>query len=400
MDLKTYIGQTHLVGTGKPIRRIIAEQKPTSMILYGPPGIGKTTLANIIADNLNITRFNLNAATMALKELKEIVAMHKMHGKIIIIMDEIHRLDTIKQNYLLPFLETDEVFIIGTTTENPYFAVNSAMRSRLLLFNLKSISEEELSLGLKAMNEANFPDTMYADNIFTIISAISAGDVRIAKNIFNFLQEYYDVAEVNPELLYETFNNNIAYDSGNGEYYDLLSALQKSIRASDVNAAMHYAARCLIVGDHKSLWRRLIVTAYEDISLANPECYQRAELGAQSFDRVGMPEGRIIVANVVVEMALSPKTISAYKAMDAAMNDLKTKKIGDIPGHLIYNQPHKDDYDRDIADQIDNLPRNLMGTEYFESWDAGRYERALNQNYINRKKNLKPHLRKKLERGE
>ncbi len=387
MNLHTYIGQSHLVGEDKPIARMIEKQIPTSMILYGNPGIGKTTLAKIISDELNITSFKLNAATMKLSELKEVIGMQKMYHKILIIMDEIHRLDTSKQNYLLPFLETDNVFIIGTTTENPYFAVNAALRSRLILFQLKPITPEELVIGLQEINKEQ---KLTIDNeVLETIAHISSGDVRMATRIINFLSNYYISDEITMELVSETFENNVSYDSNNGEYYDLLSALQKSIRASDVNAALHYGARALKVGDEKSLFRRLIVTAYEDISLANPELATRVEIAYDSFMRIGMPEGRIIIANILIDMALSPKSPAVYKAFDAAINDLESKRIDDIPLHLVYNQPHKTEYSPAKARIMDNLPNNLKGTKYYQPIDAGRYERALHQKYIERENGVK-----------
>lgn len=389
MNLDSYIGQSHLVGEKMPIRRIIDHKDPTSMIFYGNPGIGKTTLAQIICDELNITYFKLNAATMKINELKEVISMQKMHSKIIIIMDEIHRLDNVKQNYLLPYLEKDNITLIGTTTENPYFAVNSALRSRLLLFQLKPISEAELKAGLRKINLNKYDNYITDNQVLSIIAKISSGDVRMATRILNFLVKYYDKEEINPQLVSETFENNISYDSTNGEYYDLLSALQKSIRASDVNAALHYGARALLVGDEKSLFRRLMVTAYEDISLANPESCARVEIAWQSFLRVGMPEGRIIVANVIIDLALSPKSPMAYKAFDQAFHDLETKKIDQVPDHLVYNQPHKTEYTPEKARIMDNLPNNLKGTKYYEPIDAGKYERALHMNYKIREANVK-----------
>ncbi len=387
MNLTTYIGQSHLVCDGKPIKRIIDKKIPTSMILYGNPGIGKTTLAKIISDELNITSFKLNAATMKLSELKEVIGMQKMYGKILIIMDEIHRLDSGKQNYLLPFLETDNVYIIGTTTENPYFAVNAALRSRLLLFQLKPITIDELTTGLKQIVSDNNRDI--SDLVLELIATISSGDVRMSMRILNFLFDYYSDDEIDITLVKETFENNVSYDSSNGEYYDLLSALQKSIRASDVNAALHYGARALKVGDEKSLFRRLIVTCYEDISLANPELAPRVESAYSSFMRVGMPEGRIIVANIIIDMALSPKSPAAYQAFDRAFADLNDKRIDEIPLHLVYNQPHKDSYTPAKARAMDNLPKNLKNTRYYEPIDAGRYEHALHQKYIERENGVK-----------
>ncbi len=389
MNLDSYIGQSHLVDEDKPIARIINQKKPCSMILYGNPGIGKTTLAQIIATSLNITFFKLNAATMSIHELKEVIGMQKMHGKIVIIMDEIHRLDKKKQDYLLPHLEKDSIFLIGTTTENPLFAVNAALRSRLLIFNLKPISIEELTDGLKKINTHQHNNYISNLDVFATIAKISNGDVRMGTKILEFLITYYDDNEITCELIAETFQNNLAYDSKNSEYYDLLSALQKSIRASDVNAALHYAARALHVGDEKSLFRRLIVTAYEDISLANPEVFTRVEMAAQSFMRIGMPEGRIIIANIIIDLALSPKSNAAYKAFDLAIADIESKSITSIPNHLLYNQPHKEEYTPEIARKMNNLPSNLKQAKYYYSAEAGKYERALYQNYLLRENNVK-----------
>lgn len=383
MNIEDYIGQTHLLGNNGPIKKLIDNNHLVSLIFYGNPGIGKTTLANIIADHLKLTRFNTNAATITLKELKQICETTRINNKIVIVMDEMHQLNKTGQNYLLPFLEKESVYLIGTTTENPYFAVNAALRSRLLLFNLKPISLDELTSGLIA----KFPG--YTDEIYKSIHAISGGDVRMSLNLMNFISTNYSIDEITPEFLNSLFENNLVYDSNESHHYDLLSALQKSIRASDVDASIYYLARLLKSGDYTALLRRLVVIAYEDVGLGNPQACDRVINAVEAFERLGMPEGRIPLSVCVVDLALSPKSTSAYNALDYALEDLEKLPIDSIPDHLLYNQPHKGVYDREAAKATDNLPKNVSGTRYFKSQDSSNYEKILNNTNELRKRGIK-----------
>ena len=381
MKLVNYIGQKHLIGENGPVKKMIDNGHFQSVILYGNPGIGKTTLANIIAESLEIPSFNVNAATLSSAELKAVLEARKIHDKIIIIMDEVHRLDKTKQNYLLPFLETDKVYLIGTTTENPYYSVNAALRSRLLLFKLNQIEKNELVYGMYEQNLKLDRNKKFNQDILEEIYYIAAGDVRMAFNILKFLITNYEVDEVSTDLLHELFESNIVYDKTDTHHYDLLSAFQKSIRASDTNAALHYLARLLIVGDFESLTRRLLVIAYEDIGFGNPNACNRCVQAVTAFERVGMPEGQIILSNAVVDLCLSPKSTSAYVGIKKAFDDIRDGKGGSIPEHIMYKQPDHDKYDREKAKRMDNLPKGLKGKQYFKSNESSNYERALNENY-------------------
>ncbi len=388
MNLDQYIGQSHLVSNNGPIIKMIENKYMTSLVLYGNPGIGKTTLANIIASSFECTIFKKNAATIKFEELKEIAKTTDFGDNTYLILDEIHRLDKRAQNFLLPFLEANKLFIIGTTTENPFYALNAALRSRLLLFNLKPISEEELIHGLSKINHLNYTDKMLSLDILKHIHKISSGDVRMSLNIMNFILKNYEIDEIDNKLLSDIFIPGFVYDKTESNHYDLLSAFQKSIRGSDINAAMHYLARLLKSGDHISLLRRLLIIAYEDIGLANPQAVDRTISAVKTFERVGLPEGRIPLAFSVSELCLSPKSTSAYTALNEAFNDLDKYGLDSIPSNIIDNQPHKTPYNREEVAISDNLPRNLKGHEYFQSNESSNYEKALNQNYLLRKEKV------------
>ncbi len=388
MTLDQYIGQKHLIGPDGPISKMISNKNLTSLVLYGNPGIGKTTLANIMAMEFEYTVFNKNAATIKFDELREIANTTTFGDKTILILDEVHRLDKRAQNFLLPYLETESMYLIGTTTENPFFALNAALRSRVLLFNLKPISKDELMDGLAAFNHINYPNKQLDLSILRSIHSVTSGDVRMSLNIVSFLLKNYEVDEINITLIKELFVPSFVYDKSDSNHYDLLSAFQKSIRASDVNAALHYLARLLNSGDHNSLLRRLMVIAYEDIGLGNPQAVDRVINAVNAFERIGMPEGRIPLSVVVTDLCLSPKCTTAYSGLDLAMNDLDKYGYDTIPTHLLDKQPHKTPYDRNVVAKLDNLPKNLKGREYFIFQNSSKYERALNENYQKRKDNI------------
>lgn len=386
MTLDQYIGQSHLVNSNGPIYKLIKNKHMTSLVFYGHPGIGKTTLANIVAQEFDCSVFNKNAATIKFEELREIAKTTEFGDKTILILDEIHRLDKRAQNFLLPYLEANKLFIIGTTTENPFYALNAALRSRLLLFNLKPVSPDELVNGLSKINHLNNPDKIIDLSIIEVIHTLTSGDVRMSINIMNFLLKNYELEEISEQLIKELFVPGFVYDKSESNHYDLLSAFQKSIRGSDVNAAMHYLARLLNSGDHISLLRRLQIIAYEDVGLANPQAVDRTMNAILSFERVGLPEGRIPLAFSVCELCLSPKSTSAYSALNLAFKDLDKYGFDTIPSDIIDNQPHKTPYVREEVAKKDNLPKNLQGREYFSSNESSNYERALNENYLKRKR--------------
>ncbi|MGL5020394.1 MAG: AAA family ATPase, partial [Mycoplasmatales bacterium] len=352
MDLEDYIGQTHLIGDNGPITKMIKNDHFQSIILYGNPGIGKTTLANIIAINLELQVFNTNASDLSSKELKDISESTSIHKHIILIMDEIHRLDTRKQNFLLPFVESEKIYLIGTTTENPYYSVNAALRSRVLLFKLNPIEKKELVYGLYKINLNLNPDKILSQETYELIYITAGGDVRMATNILKFLLSNYDLEEIDKQLITSLFETNVVYDKTDTNHHDLLSAFQKTIRASDVNAALHYLARLLKVGDYASLLRRLEVIAYEDIGLGNPNACMRTRLAIEGFKEIGMPEGRILLANTVIDLCLSLKSTSAHDAILMAFNDLNSNLIDAIPNYITYNQTDDDKYDREKVKKL------------------------------------------------
>ncbi len=382
-SLNDVIGQSHLIGEGRALRKMIEGDSLTSIILYGPPGIGKTTIANILAKEASAMAVSLNAATSTISEYKEATELAQSYGKIILIIDEIHRLDKKKQDFLLPFLERDNFIMIGTTTENPYYDVTSAIRSRTLIFEMLPINDDDLKIKVNDLfKKANIN---LDDKIISQLVKICNGDVRQSLNMTNFFIRNYTQAEITLGLLKELFPNNVVHDKSGDYHHNLLSALQKSIRASDVDAAIHYAARLLQVGDVKSLCRRLIIIGYEDVGNANPQLCARIINAVDSFERVGMPEGRIVIATIVTDLALSPKSNAAYKMIDSAISDINTYNITDINENIKYNQKDEYKYTPERARNLNLLPDSIKNKQYYYSLDASKYERALHQNYLARK---------------
>lgn len=384
LTIKDVIGQTHLIGERGPLYKMIENDSLSSLILYGPPGIGKTTIANILANSCNAITVNLNGATSSKAEYKEATELLRGYDKVVVIIDEIHRLDKIKQDFLLPFLERESFIIIGTTTENPYYDVTSAIRSRCTIFELLPINEGEL--GLKIKSEFEKADFDLSEDIITQMVKICNGDVRQSLNLTKFFIRNYHPSEITIEVLKELFPNNVVHDKSGDNHYNLLSALQKSIRGSDVDAAIHYTARLLLVGDIKSLCRRLLIIAYEDVGNANPQLCGRVVNAIESFERVGMPEGRIIIATIVVDLALSPKSNTAYQMLDTALADIQKYNVTDINENIKYNQKDEYKYTPERVRFMNLLPESIKDKRYFMSKDASKYEKALHQNYINRMK--------------
>ncbi len=382
--LEDIIGQRHLIGPGKPLRKMIENDSLSSIILHGPPGIGKTTIANILATEASALGISLNGATSSLSDYKEATELLNGYDKVVVIIDEIHRLDKRKQDFLLPFLENPRFVMIGTTTENPYYDVTSAIRSRSLIFELLPVTGDDLKVKLTSVfKEAEME---LDDTVISAMVTICNGDVRQSLNMTNFFIRNYTASEITVELLKELFPNNVVHDKNGDGHHNLLSALQKSIRASDCDAAIHYAARLLLVGDIKGLLRRLIAIAYEDIGNANPQLCARVVTAVEAFERIGMPEGRIVIGTIIVDMALSPKSMAAHVMFDKAIDDIQKYNITDINEHIKYNQKDDYKYTPDRVKHVNLLPDSIKNVQYFYSMDASKYERALHQNYINRKR--------------
>jgi len=410
-NISEIIGQRHLVGEGKILHRMVTAEKISSMILFGPPGTGKTSLANAVAKSLDLQVRMLNAVTDRKKDLEIVVEEAKMSGNVVLILDEVHRLDKPRQDFLLPHLESNLITLIGCTTSNPYHAINPAFRSRCHLFELYPLSIEEIKI---AINRAITDDVNGYGHLQISIDeealkhfALSAnGDLRSALNgielaVASTAETNEGIIEITLDIAEECMQRkSFSHDKGGDAHYDVLSAFQKSIRGSDVNASLHYLGRLIEAGDLDSIARRLIVIAYEDIGLANPQAGPRAVAAVEAAERIGFPEARIPLAVSVVELALSPKSNSAYKALDSALSDIRQGKSGDIPAHIKdshyagaksigrgVNYKYPFDYPGAWVNQ-QYLPDTLKNSKYFRPLSTGKFEQALKQVYdqINKKK--------------
>ena len=381
--LEDIIGQKHLIGEGKIIKNLIDNKKIFSMILYGPCGTGKTTLAYTIINELNLKYEFLNAVINSKKDLDKVIEIAKVNENLVLIMDEIHRLNKDKQDLLLPYLENGIITLIGLTTSNPYHSIKPAIRSRCQLFELKEIEKEDIKKALKKAIDI-LENIQIDDKCLNYISSLSGGDVRYA---YNFLEIAYYAAEnhkIDMDTL-KTINNkpSLYIDKNEDGYYDIISALQKSIRGSDVNAALHYLARLITAEDLDIVYRRLSVIAYEDIGLANPAIGPRLDAAINAAERVGLPEARIPLAEIVIDMALSPKSNSAYTAIGSALNDIQMGNIGKVPNHLKtsskdYRYPHN--YKGSFVKQ-QYLPDNLKNKKYYIPKTTSKYETNLKNTY-------------------
>ena len=402
--LEEVVGQQHLVAPGKIIARMIAAKQLSSMILYGPPGIGKTSIASAIAGTTKYAFRTLNAATDTKKELQIVIEEAKMSGTVILLLDEIHRLDKPKQDFLLPHLENGRVILIGATTENPYIAINPAIRSRTQIFELIPLTPEEIHQALKrALTDetkglGNY-DVEITDGAMHTLTHFSNGDVRSSLNALELAVKSTPENKDGKIIITEEIAGNclqrkvFAHDKNGDQHYDVISAFQKSIRGSDVDAALHYMARLIESGELITLIRRLLVIAYEDIGLANPAGASRAVLAVQAAEKLGLPEARIPLANAVIELALSPKSNTAISSIDAALSDVRQGKSGNVPSHLQdahyqgaqklgrgtnYQYPHN--YPNHWVKQ-QYLPDTLKHTQYFNPDPTSKFEEALKEQY-------------------
>lgn len=394
------IGQQHLVGEGKIIQRMVKAKQLSSMILYGPPGTGKTSIASAIAGSTQFAFRTLNAVTNNKKDLEIVAAEAKMSGKIILLLDEIHRLDKAKQDFLLPYLENGMITLIGATTSNPYHAINPAIRSRCQIFELVALETQEIVQALQralADHERGLGSyqTNITDEALSHFAIAANGDVRSALHALELAvistdPDEHNMISIDIQIAEECMQKkSFSHDKNGDAHYDVLSAFQKSIRGSDVNAALHYLGRLIEAGDLVSIARRLLVIAYEDIGLANPQAGPRALAAVETAERLGFPEARIPLANSVIELCLSPKSNSAMSAIDHALTDIRSGQSGDIPAHLkdahysganelgrglSYLYPH--DYESGWVKQ-QYLPNKLLGKQYYQPKKSGKFEQAL-----------------------
>lgn len=388
--LDDIIGQKHLVGKDKILRNLVQNKKLFSMILYGKPGIGKTTIAISLVKELGLKYRMLNAVINNKKDFDVVVEEAKMFGGLVVIMDEIHRLNKDKQDLLLPYLESGIITLIGMTTSNPYHKINPAIRSRCQIFELKELNDEDIMYALEKINKNKVLEKIKIDDdVIKQISNLSGGDLRYAYNLVEVC--YYATKDhhITMDILKKINSKPVLFHDKNEDgHYDVISAFQKSIRGSDVNAALHYLARLIEAEDLDIIYRRMSVIAYEDIGLANPSIGPKVEAAINASERLGLPEARIPLGNIVVELALSPKSNTSHLALDAALNDIRRGNTGNVPNHIKtnsidYKYPH--DYPNNWVKQ-QYLPDNIKDRKYFKPKANSKYEQSLKQVYENLEK--------------
>ncbi|HHX93872.1 MAG TPA: replication-associated recombination protein A [Tenericutes bacterium] len=383
--LDDIIGQEHLVGKGKVLRNLIKNKKLISMILYGPPGSGKTSIAHALVNELGLNYRMLNATINNKKDFDTVVEEAKYLGGMVVVMDEIHRLNKDKQDLLLPYLENGLITLIGLTTANPYHSINPSIRSRCQIFEVKPLTDDDIYYGInKVLKSDEFKKYKFTKEGIDYILGLANGDYRFALNLIEVAAITSKEEEITLSHLEEIAGKpNVFHDKDGDGYYNLLSALQKSIRGSDVDASLHYLARLIEFGELDSILRRLIVIAYEDIGLANPGIGPKVIAAVEACERVGLPEATIPLSVIVVEMALSPKSNTAMVALNEALNDVRNNKVGPIPTHIRlsaegYKYPH--DYPNSWVKQ-EYIPENLKNKQYFKPKDESKNEKILKEIY-------------------
>lgn len=382
--LKDVLGQHHLIGKDKVLSNLVKNKKLFSMILYGKPGIGKTSIANALVNELDMHYRFLNATTNNKKDFDIVIEEAKMYGELILIMDEIHRLNKDKQDLLLPVMESGLITLIGMTTSNPYHSINPAIRSRCQLFELHELENRDIVEGLKkAIKHPDLKDIKIDNKVIDYIAKISSNDLRFAYNLLEIAYYSSDDKNITEEKIKSINNKPVFFSDKNGDgHFDVLSGLQKSIRGSDVDASLHYLGRLIMEGDLDSIYRRLSVIAYEDIGLANPAIGPRLDAAINAAERVGLPEARIPLGTIVTEMALSPKSNTAHVAFDAALKDIEEGNVGTLPKHLKNDQPgylYPHDYPGAYVIQ-QYLPDKIKDKKYYHPKDIG-YEKTIKEIY-------------------
>lgn len=406
--LDDVVGQRHLLGEGKALRRIIESGMIPNMVFYGPSGVGKTTVASIIARNTNMHLCKLNGTTASTADIRDVVAqvntLQAVNG-VLLYLDEIQYFNKKQQQTLLEFIENGSITLIASTTENPYFYVYNAILSRSTVFEFKPVEREEVARAVerafRLLAEESGLSLRLEDGVAAYIAMACGGDVRKAMNA----AELCTVAAQGGEEMVVTMalareltqRSALRYDRSGDEHYDILSAFQKSMRGSDPDAAVHYLARLLEAGDLPSACRRLMVCACEDVGLAWPQIIPIVKAAVDAAMMVGLPEARIPLADAVILVALAPKSNSGEAAIDAAMADIQKGKTGSIPRTLqnkhydsaevqnkgqFYQYPH--DFPNHWVDQ-QYLPDTLLGARYY-SFGENKNEQSFKAYWENIKK--------------
>ena len=396
--LEDYVGQEHILGKDKILYRTIKADRLSSIILWGPPGCGKTSLARVISNTTKCKFLKINAVTSGISDIKNAVetaqnALLNPSGKCILFIDEIHRFNKLQQDALLPYVENGTIILIGATTENPYFEVNKALISRSMVFHLQPLTDEDifkvLKKSLTSEDGLGNYNIKIEDSTLKKLAITSGGDVRTALNglevaVLTTQMDSNGIINITDEILKECVQTRKAvFDKKGDSHYDNISAFIKSMRGSDVDAALFYLARALNAGeDPVFMARRIVIAAAEDVGMANPNALVVATSAMQAVTMVGMPEARIILAEATVYVATSKKSNAAYLGIDKALADVANKDTGTIPMHIRnapaegmskegygvgYKYPH--DYPNHWVEQ-QYLPDKMLGTKYYTKDDT------------------------------
>ncbi|WP_297424603.1 replication-associated recombination protein A [Clostridium sp.] len=402
--LEDFVGQQHILCEGKPLYNLIKSRNICNCIFYGPPGTGKTTLANIMANYVDKKFYKLNATIASVKDIQDITNnMDNLlnYSGVVLYIDELQHFNKKQQQALLEFIEDGRITLIASTTENPYFVIHKAIISRCNIFSFNPLTTYDIVVGLKKSLDKLINEGIeieYSDEALNYVAEISQGDYRKAYNILELAinSQVKKIRTISCEYIESLSQSNMRADSSGDEFYNLLSALQKSIRGSDPNAAVHYLARLIKSGNLTAIVRRISVIAAEDIGLAFPNALSVINSGIELALKVGLPEARIILSEMVIYLATLPKSNSACLAIDAAMNDLENINFGDVPMHLKdahysgaaklgvggYKYPH--DYPNNYVKQ-NYLPKELDGKIYYKEQN-NRYEESLKKYWTEIKK--------------